>query len=428
MNPSLLLFNLLAQPAETPPATEPATQPVPPPLPPPTNDPPKAATSLSNEISHLFHETTFVNWLVFVVFVILGIAAGRFIKTALRAAGDRLKQRGWTVRGAIFHHAAGPSTLAMLAVGLTLAATSIKLTERLREDFSRAILLLYVIAIAWFLYNLVELIDYALRKVTAGTTAKIDDTVVTLLRKILRVFLLIMFVLYVLQNVFDQQITAWLAGLGIAGLAVSLAAQDSIKNLFGSLTVLISRPFGLGDRIVFGTYDGTVENINFRDTKIRTIGGHLVTVPNMKFTDQTVENIAARPYVARTINLGLTYDTPPDKIEQAMSIIKGILAEPKCAESINLPDRPPRVYFTDFTAHSLNIMVNYHYSIKAPGCDWWTYQDHAQAINLKILRSLNDAGIDFAFQTQTVYLAGDPKRDLSVRLLEDASGQQRPPT
>ena len=136
--------------------------------------------------------------------------------------------------------------------------------------------------------------------------------------------------------------------MGIAGLAVSLAAQDSIKNLFGSITVLVSRPFGLGDRIVFGAYDGTVENISFRDTKIRTVGGHLVTVPNMKFTDGTVENISARPFIARTIDIGLTHDTPPDRVEEALRIIRGILSEPEFAEEMKVPDRDPRAYFKDF--------------------------------------------------------------------------------
>lgn len=115
--------------------------------------------------------------------------------------------------------------------------------------------------------------------------------------------------------------------LGIAGLAVSLAAQDSIKNLFGSVTIFIDNPFSVGDRIVFSGTDGFVEEIGFRSTRIRTLTGHLVTVPNMKFIDEAVENITARPYIRRTMNMTITYDTPPDKIEQAVQIIRDLLAE-----------------------------------------------------------------------------------------------------
>lgn len=410
MIPSSLFYTLLAQ-------TKPATD---------QNSDPKdsaPAKDLSTRFAELFgptfSDTTFWGWLLFVFGIILGIAAGRIARTTLNSFGERLKKRGWAIRGALFQHASGPTSLALLGLGFTIGLPRVVMSQNLNDAVVKFVGFIYIVAIAWFLYNLIDLIDLTLRRVTSGTATRIDDTVVTLLRKILRVFLMVMFVLFVAENFFGADITAWLAGLGIAGLAVSLAAQDSIKNLFGSITVMISRPFGLGDHIVFGTYNGIVENISFRDTKIRTLGGHLVTVPNMKFSDGTVENITARPFVARTVNLGLAYDTPPAKIEEAVSLIKGILAEAEIAQPINLPDRPPRVFFNEFMADGLNIMVNYHYAIKAPGNDWWTYQAHAESLNLKVLQALTTADIEIAFRTQTVYLAGDRNRELAVRVLQD---------
>jgi MscS family membrane protein len=112
------------------------------------------------------------------------------------------------------------------------------------QVFARKVIgLLYVVSIAWFLYNLIDIVEIGIRRVTT------DQTIIHLIRKALRIFLLVVFGLFVAQNVFEQNISAWLAGLGLAGLAVSLAAQGPIKNIFGSVTVVLDRPFGLGDRI-----------------------------------------------------------------------------------------------------------------------------------------------------------------------------------
>lgn len=368
-----------------------------------------------------FAETTMLGWLTLFGGIFLGLVAGRIAQAVLRSIAQRLKQRGWEIRGAIFRFAAGPANLALFTCGLAIGLQGLALPDdaTIADFLKRAVGFLYIVAIGWFLFNLVDLVDLTLRRITVKSATRLDDTVVTLLRKALRIFLLIMLVLFIAQNVFNQNITAWLAGLGIAGLAVSLAAQDSIKNLFGSITVLISRPFGLGDRIVFGAYDGTVENINFRDTKIRTIGGHLVTVPNMKFTDSTVENISARPFIARTINLPLTYDTPPEKVAEALQAVRDILSEPEIAEPISAPERQPRVYFNDFATSGVNLQVSYAYVIKTAGRDWWTYQAHAEKLNFKLLGALAEVGIELAYPSQTLYLAGDARRQLAVRVQQD---------
>lgn len=362
--------------------------------------------------------TSVYGFAVLMLGIIGGLAAGRIIRTALISASDRLKHRGWAIRGAVFRHAAGPAGLALFTLGLAIGFQGLYLAPQVRPLVLKFIGLLYIVAIGWFLYNLVELIDFALRRLTARSATRLDDAVVTLLRKALRIFLLIMLVLFIAQNFFGAQITAWLAGLGIAGLAVSLAAQDSVKNLFGSMTVLIERPFTLGDRIIFNGFDGTVEQIGFRSSKIRLGTGHLLTVPNMRFTDGAIENITARPVFVRSLNLQIAYDTAPAQVERALSILRGILAQPDIAEPIDLPERPPRVHFSDFGQAGLTIAVAYAYSNSA-GRDWWAYQQHTEQVNMRILREFNDAGIELAFPTQTLFLAGDAKRQLAVRVLRD---------
>lgn len=378
----------------------------------------KLASQIGDLFGDTFRETTFLGWAQLLAGIFLGLVAGKIIASFLRGSSERMKARNWPVRAALFRHAAGPASLALFALGFFLGFTNVRVPKDITTFEIKAVGFLYILAIAWFLYNLVDLIDLALHKLAGKTVTRLDDTVITLLRKALRIFLLIMFVLFVAENFFNADISAWLAGLGIAGLAVSLAAQDSIKNLFGSLTVLIERPFGLGDRIIFGAYDGTVENIGLRSSKIRTGTGNLVTIPNMRFTDGSIENISARPFLGRTFMIGIAYDTAPQKVEEAISLIRGILTSPGVAEPISMPTLPPRVFFSEFGGDSLNIAVNYSYDIKSPGRDWWTYQAHAEQINLRILRAMAAAKIELAFKTQTLFLASDPARPLNMRLAD----------
>jgi MscS family membrane protein len=221
-------------------------------------------------------------------------------------------------------------------------------------------------------------------------------------------------VLLIAENVFRQNIATWLAGLGIAGIAVSLAAQDSLKNLFGSITILLDRPFKLGDRIVFSGYDGPVEEIGFRSIKIRTLTGHLVTVPNSKVVNEAVENIGARPYIRRLMNVTITYDTPREKVELAVKIIQDLLEEEGLRKpvhgSIGSDEYPPKVYFSGYNADSLNILVLYWFFPPK----YWDYMNHAQRFNLRLFEEYEKAGIEFAFPTQTLFLAGDPNRGLSI--------------
>jgi MscS family membrane protein len=141
-------------------------------------------------------------------------------------------------------------------------------------------------------------------------------------------------------------------------------------------------------------------------------------------TNAEIENIGRRPYIKRVLNVTITYDTPPEKIARAEEILKEILAVPEAAdpktfdsqvaphpnEAINRPDFLPRVYFNDFNPESLNVLVLYWYH----PADYWGYLEHARWINLQIMERFNAEGIDFAFPTQTLYLAGDDKRPLTV--------------
>lgn len=392
------------------------------PLPPRYSDP-VAETEPEEVLGMLgatFQNTELWEWGALAACIFLGLAAGRITSYLLRKWGDRLIEKHWHVRGTIFHDFASPTSLALLTAGVYAGLiVFVQLSPRLDGFVHQVVELLLLIAVGWLLFNLIDVVEVALRKVTDKTDSKLDDMIVPLVRKTLRIFLIIVFALVAAENIFGMDVTGFLAGLGIAGLAISLAAQDSVKNLFGSLTIFFDKPFLVGDFITYDGVTGGVEEIGFRSTRIRLLSGHLVTVPNMKFIDSKVENISARPHIRREMNVTITYDTPPEKIEQAVTILREILTDATVIEQgeFDMENNPPQVSFSELNADSLNIKGYYWYKIP-PDSDrgWFTYLEHAQIVNLMLFKRYAEAGIDFAFPTQTLYLAGDESRQLTVKI------------
>ncbi len=267
-----------------------------------------------------------------------------------------------------------------------------------------------ILAFFWFVYQFVHVMDARLSQWADSTESTIDDILVPLFGKTLRIFIIILAGIIVLQNITGIEIGPLLASLGIGGLAVALAAKDSIANFFGTLTILFDKPFQVGERIVIDSYDGVVEDVGFRSTRIRLLTGALVTIPNEKVVNSGLENIGKRPNIRWLTNIGITYDTPPEKIEKAVGILREIVAD---HEGIH-PDFPPRVYFNGFNDWSLNIMVLIWYHPP----NYWDFQEWVQRTCLEITRRFSAEGIDFAFPTRTLHLANDAKRQLKVELLE----------
>ena len=341
---------------------------------------------------------------------------GRIVQNMLRGVAKRLADHGWKLRGTIFLSAAGPANLAIITYATALGLMWIEMAEPLRVLSLRIIVFLNLLSLGWLIFNLVDLVDVALQHLTLRGQSALDSQVVPLIRKTIRIFVIIIFTLFTAENVFGADIGAWLAGLGIAGLAFSLAAQDSIKNLFGSITIFADRPFVLGEVVKVDGFVGKVEQIGFRSTRMRTLEGHVLTIPNSKIVDQNVENITRRRNIRRLMEITITYDTPPEKVEQAVRIIKGILAEPEFAAPFDLAEFPPRVVFDKFNADSLNLLVLYWFHPP----DHWQAMAYHEKFNMRLLREFAAAEIEFAFPTRTLYLAGDEKRQLALHVIRES--------
>ncbi|MFO8048529.1 MAG: mechanosensitive ion channel family protein [Desulfosudaceae bacterium] len=305
-----------------------------------------------------------------------------------------------------------PLRLLLLGATIYLVSKILPLPFRAAGDIS-AVLTLVLTIMALFLcaYLLIDLLRYRLKQFVKKEDNLFDDNFVHIIYLLSRVTVIIIGAIVMIQAVSGKPLSALLAGLGIGGLALALASQDTLKNLFAGFMIMMDKPFGLGERVVVDGKDGVVEQIGFRSTRLRTLTGHLVTVPNEKIASTNVENIAKRPHIRRLTNLTITYDTPPDKIERALEIVRGILDNHEGMAE----DFPPRVYFTEFNDASLNLLMIYWYHPN----DYWAFCKFGEEVNLKIMRAFEAEGIEFAFPTQTIYLAHDPNRQLQI----DFSGE-----
>ncbi|MDD4071532.1 MAG: mechanosensitive ion channel family protein [Desulfobacterales bacterium] len=274
-----------------------------------------------------------------------------------------------------------------------------------------------IIAIFWFILRLVNIIDVQLKKWSFRTGSNVDEMLIPIVGKTLRVFIIVIGAILIAQNLTGVQIGPLLASLGIGGLAVALAAKDSIANFFGTLTILFDKPFQVGERVVIDSFDGTVEYVGFRSTKIRNMTGSLVTIPNEKIVNSALENIGRRPNLRWMTNITITYDTPPEKVERAVEIIRNLLDH---HEGMN-EALPPKVYFNGFNDWSLNIFVIAWYHPP----NWWDYQEWLQRTCLEILKQFNAEGIEFAFPSSTVYAANDDKRQLKLKLIKGEGSEVR---
>ncbi|MHC4562143.1 MAG: mechanosensitive ion channel family protein [Planctomycetota bacterium] len=352
-------------------------------------------------------------WLALLGVLLGSMIAGRIISYGLLGRANRLRERpGWETLEILLRAIEKPAILLLVGIGLHLSRIFMTLDAEMKGHWTKATTVLVTVAFGWLVYRLVDAVEHYLRRWTSKTETPLDDQLVPLIRKSLRVLIVIMVGLFIVQNVCKQDIGALLAGLGLGGLAFALAAKDTLANLFGSLTILADRPFHLDDRIRVNGHDGVVEEVGFRSTRLRTLDGNLVIVPNASMTSHMVENVGRRPFIKRVLNVTVTYDTPPEKLQRGVDILKDMLA----ARMNAFPEEnPPRVSFSDFNAESLNIVVYYYFTPP----DWWEYLEFNHAFNSELLQRFNDEGIEFAFPTRTLYVKQDSPIEANVRIEAD---------
>ena len=289
-----------------------------------------------------------------------------------------------------------PAVLAVLLAGIAISLHFLTLGNALpyvRKGLLATLVLLGALAIS----RVVKVLFVAyVQRLKERADGPVDDHVVVLARKALSVAIWGICGLLVVQNL-GYDITSVLAGLGIGGLAVALAAKDTIANIFAGLVILTDRPFKIGDRIEFEQYAGVVEELGVRSVRLRADDGALVTVPNTKFVEVVVRNVTRSNGRRVLMDLSLLYGLSAERLEEARQIVLATLAS---SPSV-LSDPAPWVYYQSFGDSAVILRACFYTQIP-----WTEHASTRSEVMLKIKAALDNAGIGFAYPSITVYAGG----------------------
>lgn len=288
-----------------------------------------------------------------------------------------------------------PIGLATISGVWSVGVRLLEFDDKILSFLLRAGYVGFTVGVVATIYYLVDILKIYLEKLAKDSENKFDDILVPLVTKTLKTFVVLIGIIFI-GNSLTLDMKSILAGMGIGGIAFALAAKDTISNIFGSLTVLLDRPFRIGDWVLIdGSIEGTVEEVGLRSTRIRTFYDSLITLPNGRLTNAHIDNYGQRTYRRLSTKIGVQYDTPPEKVEAFCEGIRQIIANHKFTRKDNF-----HVYFNSFGNSALEILLYVFW--KVPG--WADELNEKHRLLMDILRLGNEMGVEFAFPTQTVHL------------------------
>ena len=294
----------------------------------------------------------------------------------------------------IFYSLEAPVKFAIILLGIWIAIHRLVYPDSFVKVVDNAYSILIVLDITWFFGRLFSsLLQIYWGKQSNGQANKM----MPIIKRTILVIVWLIGIVMALSNV-GVNISALLGTLGIGGIAFALAAQDTVKNVFGAFTILTDKPFSIGDTIRVDSYEGTVVDVGVRSTKIMNYDKRIITFPNYKITDTSIVNISSEPMRRVVLNLGLTYDTTSEKMKEALELLKSI---PKRVENVSSNPSDIVAVFTEYSDSALVIM--YIYFIEKQG----DILGVTSNMNMEILAAFNKAGLNLAFPTRTVYIQKD---------------------
>lgn len=294
----------------------------------------------------------------------------------------------------IFYSLEAPVKFAIILLGIWIAIHRLVYPDSFVKVVDNAYSILIVLDITWFFGRLFSsLLQVYWGKQSNGQANKM----MPIIKRTILVIVWLIGIVMALSNV-GVNISALLGTLGIGGIAFALAAQDTVKNVFGAFTILTDKPFSIGDTIRVDSYEGTVVDVGVRSTKIMNYDKRIITFPNYKITDTSIVNISSEPMRRVVLNLGLTYDTTSEKMKEALELLKSI---PKRVENVSSNPSDIVAVFTEYSDSALVIM--YIYFIEKQG----DILGVTSNMNMEILAAFNKAGLNLAFPTRTVYIQKD---------------------
>lgn len=256
----------------------------------------------------------------------------------------------------------------------------------LKTILSKILVTIIAVAFTWVLLRVIDFITIILRDRAELTESKMDDQLVPFIKDLLKIIVALISIGIILGAILHFNIASILTGLGIGGLALALAAQDTLANLFGSLTIFLDRPFTVGDIVKVGDVTGKVEKVGFRSTRLRTTEKTFVTIPNKKMTDSSVDNLTLRTHRRVNMVIGLSYDTTTEQLRNIISDLQ------KYFDSRTDMTEDNFIRFDSFNESAINLMVEYY----LPQTEYLLYMKMKEEINFLILETIQKHGSKIA--------------------------------
>lgn len=331
-------------------------------------------------------------WLIAISIAVGSVIGAKVLYWVFARVSRKLTQRTKTSLDDIIVDMIEEPVAAILSfLGIRFAIGTLSFPAGLDSWIGHLFNVVIILTAAWLVSRLFDALfaQYVVKWAEKSET-DLDDQLLPIVRKLAKAVIWSVALIIALDNA-GYDVGALVAGLGIGGLAFAMAARDTIANIFGGFTIFTDKPLTLNDRVRIAGFDGTVREIGLRSTRIETLDGTVVTVPNSKFADSPVENVSLEPSRKVTVRLGLVYDTSPEQMDKAIDLLRAIATGNENLEEKVL------VAFNEFGDFSLNVLLIYY--IKK-GADILETQS---AINRAILSEFNANGLEFAFPTQTLY-------------------------
>ncbi len=332
------------------------------------------------------------NWLIAIGAALLSVialyAARGMVRRHVVAVAGRTATRADDI---LIEVLAGTRFFAVLAVAIFAGGHFIELQPKVERIAQHGVMVALLLQAAiWAQRAIVAWIRYSL-EVRHGDAAA--TTTLSVVGFIAKVALWSVALLMVLGNL-GFNVTGLVAGLGIGGVAVALAVQNIVGDMFASFVIAMDKPFVIGDFIVAGDVSGTVDRLGIKTTRLRSVDGEEVSMPNGELLKSSIRNFKRMQERRILFRFGAQYQTPPEKIERIPAMVREIIAA--------RPDtRFERAHFLSYGESSLDFEVVYY--VLSP--DYNVYADAQHAINVALFRRFADAGIEFAYPTRTIYLA-----------------------
>jgi len=349
-------------------------------------------------LSTEFYNNTITDWGASLLIILGSIIAGKIIYWFFGSVVKKITTKTKTkIDDIIADMIEEPIILALAIISMWFGLHRLEFSDDAVSFMTNVYHVLIAINVTWLIARLVDaIIKEYIVPLTLKTESDLDDQILPIVRKCLRSAIWIFGMIVALNNA-GYDVGALIAGLGIGGLALAMAAKDSVANIFGGIMIFTDKPFKIGDRIKINGFDGSITEIGIRTSRMRTLEGRLVTIPNSLFTGDMVENVSEEPNRKVVLNLGLTYDTNSEQIEKGIKLLKDIAINNQALEE-NVS-----VGFNAFGDFSLGIVFIYY--IKKDGDILGTQT----AINLEILKQFGSNGLEMAFPTQTIYNINENK-------------------